>query len=240
MNLLTALVAAVLGYLLGSISFARIVTRLISPRVDVTQTQMAIPGMEEKMPLGAVSGTAVSIHLGPAWGMTTAALDMFKVTLPTLAFRLLYPGAPYFLIAALMGVVGHNWPIFYRFKGGRGLSAVYGGMFAIDWLGVLATGLGGMVLGIAIRNVVVSYLAGLWLIIPWLWFRTHDAAHLLYAVAVNVLFTVAMLPDIRMIREYERRGIKSDLSRGMDMTPMGRMIGKMMRRMGVKLAAEDK
>ena len=234
MDPLIALLAAVAGYLLGSISFARIGTRLAAPQVDVTRTEMVIPGTDQKMPFMAVSGTAVSLHLGPKLGMFTAALDMLKVALPTLAFRIWYPGTHYFLIAALAGVIGHNWPVYYRFKGGRGLSAIYGGLFAIDWIGVFATGFGGMILGLVfIRNVVVSYLAGMWLMIPWLWFRTHDLGHLIYAIAVNVIFTVAMIPEIRMIRDYERRGIKADMAAGMDMTPMGRMISKMANRWGL-------
>lgn len=234
MDPLLALLAAVAGYLAGSISFARIVARLAAPQVDLTQTEMAIPGTDQKMPFKAMSGTTVSMHLGPKMGMFTATLDMLKVALPTLAFRIGYPGTHYFLIAAFAGVIGHNWPVFHRFQGGKGLSAIYGGMFVIDWIGVFATGLGGMILGLVfIRNVVVSYLAGLWLMIPWLWFRTHDLGHLAYAVAVNVVFTAAMIPEIRAIRAYERQGIKADMARGMDMTPMGRMISKMSARLGL-------
>jgi len=50
-------------------------------------------------------------------------------------FFLLYPAQPYFLIAALAGFIGHCWPIFYRLKGGRGISPFYGGLFGFDPLG---------------------------------------------------------------------------------------------------------
>src|SRR5512144_985669 len=79
MDLGMAIIAAMTGYLLGCISFARIISRLVAPEQDVTQTEMAVPGTEEKMQLRAVSGTAVSIHLGAKYGCLTALLDMLKV-----------------------------------------------------------------------------------------------------------------------------------------------------------------
>jgi glycerol-3-phosphate acyltransferase PlsY len=234
MNPLIALLAAVIGYLLGSISFARVINRLVAPDLDVTRAEVSVAGTDEKMPFGAVSGTAVSLKLGPKWGMTTALLDILKVTLPTLAFRLLYPGTHYFLIAATTGIVGHAWPIYYRFKGGRGLSPIYGGMFVVDFVGAWVTSMGGMLFGlIVLRDVSVSFLAGLWLIIPWLWFRTYDVWYLAYGIAVNILFMIAMIPEIKQVMEYRRRGIRSTMAEDLDIMPMGRMIAKMANRVGL-------
>jgi glycerol-3-phosphate acyltransferase PlsY len=226
-----ALAAAVAGYLLGCISFARIITRFVAPQQDVTQTAMAIPGTEETMRLRAVSGTAVSMHLGPRYGCLTSLLDMLKVALPAAFFRFAFPGQPYFLIAAITGILGHDWPIFYGFKGGSGLSPTYGGMLVISPVGVIVTAVGGLLLGLFVfRNVVVLYLAGLWLMIPWLWFTTYDLWYFTYGIIVNVLFFIAMIPEIRTVREYQKRGIGTDVAVGMDMTPMGRMMNKMMNR----------
>jgi glycerol-3-phosphate acyltransferase PlsY len=234
MDPIIAVVAAVTGYLFGCISFARIISRFVAPQKDVTQTDMAIPGTEEKMQLRAVSGTAVSIHLGPRYGCLTSLLDMLKVALPVAFFRFAFPGQPYFLIAAITGILGHDWPIFYGFKGGSGLSPTYGGMLVISPIGVMVTAFGGMALGMfVLRNVVVAYLAGLWLMIPWLWFTTHDLWYLAYGVIVNVLFVIALLPEIKIVREYQKRGIGTEVAAGMDMTPMGRMLSKMMNRMGL-------
>ena len=234
MDPVIALVAAVVGYLLGCISFARIISRFVAPKTDVTQTDMAVPGTEERMRLRAVSGTAVSIHLGPKYGCLTALLDMLKVALPVAFFRFTFPDQPYLLFPAITGIVGHNWPIFYGFKGGSGLSPTYGGMLVISPIGAIVTAFGGMALGLfVLRNVVVAYLAGLWLMIPWLWFTTYDPWYLAYGISVNVLFFIAMLPEIKTVREYQKRGISSDVAAGMDMTPMGRMMGKMMKRTGV-------
>ena len=233
MDPVLAVVAALVGYLLGSISFARVINRFVAPSVDVTRTEIPMVGTDDKMQI-PVSGTAVSVQLGPKWGMTTALLDMLKVALPTLIFRLALPNTRYFLIAATLGVVGHIWPIFHRFKGGRGLSPIYGGLFVVDFIGVWVTSFGGLLLGLlVVRDVVVAFMAGLWLMIPWLWFRTTDVWYLAYGVAVNILFIVAMIPEIRQVMEARKKAGGANLTQDLDAVPMTRMIAKMANRLGL-------
>jgi glycerol-3-phosphate acyltransferase PlsY len=131
-------------------------------------------------------------------------------------------------------MIGHIWPVYHRFRGGRGLSAVYGGVLAIDPIGVLVTSVGGMLLGLLVlRDMVAAYMGGLWLLIPWLWFRTHDVAYLAYAIAVNLIFLVAMIPEIRIYLQLRREGKAEDVSELMQFTGMGRGIYKMAKRLGV-------
>lgn len=228
------LVAAVAGYLIGSISFARLVSRIAAPEEDITRTEIDVEKSDEKLEMKAVSATTVSIHLGTRLGFLTVVLDMLKITLPTLVVKRLFPEMDYFLITATAGMIGHVWPLYYRFQGGRGLSAVYGGMFAIDWIGVFVTSLAGMAFGLFIvRDVLVAYVAGIWFLIPWLWFRTHDVGHVLYAVAVNVLFLLGMIPELRQYVRFKREGKAADMEQAMQLTGMGRGIYKMARRFGV-------
>jgi glycerol-3-phosphate acyltransferase PlsY len=233
-NPLLALLAAVVAYLSGSISFARLVSKIAAPQKDVTRTEIDVKGSEEKLIMSTVSATAVSMHIGPKFGFLTVVMDMLKIAIPTLVFKRLDPEASYFLIAATAGMVGHIWPLYYSFKGGRGLSAVYGGMFAIDWIGVFATSLGGMIFGLFIvRDFLVAYMAGMWFIIPWLWFRTHDVGHLTYAIAINILLALAMIPEMKQYVKFRREGKGEDLSEVMQLTGMGRGIYKMAKRFGL-------
>ena len=234
MNLMTALLSAAIGYLLGSVSFARLVTKLVAPGHEVTGIEFEIPRTQEPVQVEAIAGTAVASQLGDKYGGLTGILDILKVAIPTLVFKMAYPGTPYFLITASAGLMGHNWPLYHRFKGGRGISAIYGGFFVIDWIGTLVTSIASMFLGLVVLRhvlvdygVLVAYTGGIWLMIPWLWFRTRDVAHLAYVVFVNVIFAVAMIPDIKMMRDLKRRGVQADFARQMDVTPMGRGLKKM-------------
>lgn len=233
MNVWMGLLAAAVGYFLGSISFARLIFKWVAPGERIAGMDLDIPGFEEKVHSDAVSGTAVSTRLGAKWGGITAILDILKTLLPTLAFRLLMPGTAYFLIAAAMGLVGHNWPIYHRFKGGRGISPIYGGFLAIAPLGTLITAVVSMVFGLAVlKDVLIAYMGGLWLMIPWLWFTTYDPARLAYVLFVNVVLALSMIPDIRGIIDRKRRGIEVDFAQVMEMVPMAKMMKKMAIRLG--------
>ena len=62
----------------------------------------------------------VRMQVGTRYGCLTAILDIAKVAIPALIFKLWQPETPYFLVTALFGLIGHDWPIYHRFKGGRG------------------------------------------------------------------------------------------------------------------------
>ena len=107
-------------------------------------TELRLDGSDKTFQLGTISASSVSVQIGSKFGFLTYVLDVVKIFVPTLLFRVLLPEHPYFLVVAAAGVVGHVWPVFYRFKGGRGISAVYGGMFAIDWIGVFVAAAAGL------------------------------------------------------------------------------------------------
>jgi acyl phosphate:glycerol-3-phosphate acyltransferase len=225
-----AILALLVGYLLGSISFTRLVSRLKDPGAELETIELPVEGTNETFKITSMGASTASMKLGPKVGCAIGLLDILKVTIPTLVFRFLYPGETYFLIAAAAGMAGHNWPIFNRFKGGRGISAFYGGFIAIDWIGAILCAASGMVLGLFIfKDFVLAYMAGVLLAIPWFWFTTHDLAYLLYAVVTAVFFVLAMIPDLRQYLRLRKTG-KVDMRAAMETSPMGRGMMKMMDR----------
>ena len=81
-----AITAAFVGYLLGAISFARLVAKFAVPDKDISHTALEIPGKDIKIDMTSVSATSVMMHTGPKFGCMTSILDMVKVTAPTLFF----------------------------------------------------------------------------------------------------------------------------------------------------------
>lgn len=230
MSLGIAVLDAVLVYLIGSISFARLVTRFWAPGKDVTNFEIPVEGTEDRYKVLSIGANSVSSALGPKAGMVVSVLDILKIIIPTLLFKLIYPEQPvYALIAAIAGMIGHIWPVYYKFHGGSGFSAVLGGLLVIDWLAAFVCPVAGLFLGmIVFRNMVVASLSWLWLLIPWFWWRTHgDIQYILYAVAVNVLFILAMMPEIKTALKYKREGKYVEYGLGsMKSHPMGRSMLK--------------
>jgi acyl phosphate:glycerol-3-phosphate acyltransferase len=207
MEPITVILALVIGYLAGSLSFTRLVSRLTNPNVDLENIELSAKGIDQTFKVSSMGASTASMKLGPKIGCAIGLLDILKVAIPTLTYRLIYPDQTYCLIVAIAGMAGHNWPVFNRFKGGRGISAFYGGLAALDLLGAIVCAVGGLLLGIFVfRDFIMAYMAGVWLVIPWMWFRSHDPAYLIYAIVVNILFMLAMIPDLKQYFKLRREG----------------------------------
>jgi glycerol-3-phosphate acyltransferase PlsY len=195
-NLGLAVGLAVAGYLIGAVSFARIVGRRIAPGEDLSKNTLNLPG-DATIEYGGVSATSIAIRGGPKWGSFTGLLDMAKAFVPTLVVRLIWPDESYHLVVAVGTIVGHNYPVYYRFEGGRGQTPIYGSLLAIDWIAVPITTIVGVVVGVGLlRDMFIAYTLGMWLLIPWFAWRAGPP-EVAYAVMANVLFMVAMIPETR-------------------------------------------
>jgi glycerol-3-phosphate acyltransferase PlsY len=233
MDLIIVLVALVAGYLIGAISFSRIVSHRIAPEADVTQLDQT-PGARdpEEGPLVLASATVVGIKLGSRYGMLVGVLDILKVFIPAMILKLVYPAQPYFLILAVAGMVGHIWPVYYRFKGGRGMSAAYGGMLAVDPIGMLVTWLLGTILGFVTRNAFILFLGGILLFIPWVGLVWRNWSYVLYALAVNIILIIAIVPEVRADIKRRKEGTGATFEEAIEEVPMSKGLLKMARRMG--------
>lgn len=230
MSPLVAIAAAAAGYLLGSISFARLIARAVAPEKDVSKIECALPDSDEVFRSDSVSSTAARIHLGTRYGCLTAILDILKVALPTLAFKLWQPDVPYYLIVAATGLVGHDWPLYHGFRGGRGESPIYGALLVIDPLGVLVTNAVGSVLGIVVGHLLVLRWAGLVLMIPWLWFRTESWPHLAYILFANAIYWTTMSGELIQYVRLSRSGVDLSQEQIADLFAMGKPLGRLMDR----------
>ena len=123
--------ATVAAYLLGSLSFAVIVSRamgLSDPRTYGSKN----PGATNVLRSGSKAAAAVTLLLDAVKGWLPVAL-------------VLWFGKPYGLeegTAALVGLaafLGHLWPVFFRFVGGKGVATALGVLLGFSaWLGLAA------------------------------------------------------------------------------------------------------
>ncbi len=116
-----AIFAAIIigGYLLGSVPFGLLLGKLYG--VDVRQYGSGKPG-----------ATNVFRVLGAKAAIPAFVADVAKGAIPVIAARLvLGPGGE--VAGALAAVAGHNWPIYLKFRGGRGAAPSLGALAAMSW-----------------------------------------------------------------------------------------------------------
>jgi glycerol-3-phosphate acyltransferase PlsY len=116
---LQTIAAIIIGYLLGSISFAYIITRLRSG------TDIRGKGS------GNAGALAVWREVGPAYGVIALLADVGKGVLAVYAARWLGLDAVRMSAAGFAAVLGHNWPVFLGFRGGKGAATIMGVLLAM-------------------------------------------------------------------------------------------------------------
>jgi glycerol-3-phosphate acyltransferase PlsY len=124
MSSLWSPLAVVLAYLVGSLSFAVIISRAMG-LADPRSYGSGNPGATNVLRSG---------HRGAA--MMTLAFDALKGYLPVLAALLLGPrfglGEWTVALVALAAFLGHLWPLFFRFQGGKGVATAAGALLALN------------------------------------------------------------------------------------------------------------
>ena len=111
--------AATVGYLAGSIPSADIVSRAVADRdIDLRAEGSGNPG-----------GSNVGKLLGRKWGAVVMAADVAKGTAGATAGRAL-AGGPGASLAGTAAVVGHCFPVWSGFRGGKGVATSAGQMIA--------------------------------------------------------------------------------------------------------------
>jgi glycerol-3-phosphate acyltransferase PlsY len=120
--------AVVLAYCVGSLSFAVIVSRAMG-LADPRSYGSGNPGATNVLRSGKRSAAVL-----------TLALDALKGYVPVLAALILAPrfgfGAGTVALVGLAAFLGHLWPVFFRFKGGKGVATAAGVLLAFNpWLG---------------------------------------------------------------------------------------------------------
>ena len=125
------LVAMLAGYLVGSLSFAVIVSRVM--------------GLNDPRTFGSKNPGATNVLRSGSKGaaIATLLLDAGKAALPVLLVK--WFGKPYGMqegtmaMVGLAAFVGHLYPVFFNFVGGKGVATALGVLMGINWVLGLAT-----------------------------------------------------------------------------------------------------
>ncbi|MCB9992105.1 MAG: glycerol-3-phosphate acyltransferase [Hyphomicrobiaceae bacterium] len=198
LNWPVVLLLALAAYIWGSVSPARLIGKRVLPGQRLDDTKVVLPNSAEaEIRYRGVSATSLGAKLGPKWGMLIGFADMLKAVLPMALVELAWPGREASLIVAAFVMLGHNWPVFYGFHGGRGQSVLIGALLFVSPLSLLVCFPLGIAIGLLIlRDMFVAYTLGQYLLIVWFGILGTPAAFL-FAVSVNLIYSIAAWPEAR-------------------------------------------
>ena len=111
----------VLAYLLGSLPFGYFFTKIFS-RKNILEI-----GWKK------TSGSNVFKHVGTIPGIFTAIFDISKGFLAVFLAKKFHLNQEVQCLAGVLTIIGHNWSIFLKLAGGRGIGTFVGAFFALHW-----------------------------------------------------------------------------------------------------------
>ena len=190
LDILIALGLCLLGYLIGSISFALLLTRLVKG-VDVRDA-----GSQH------ASATNTFRQVGVFAGILVALLDIAKGFIPTYLAVQFSPyewGIP---VAAAFAVAGHCWPLFSNFRGGMGLATSVGAILAVYPFGILIFGFVLISLTLLLKHSAkASLITGL-ITAPIFWLLGQRGIVFWLVLAVGLVLVISFSRDwARVYRE---------------------------------------
>jgi glycerol-3-phosphate acyltransferase PlsY len=212
------LVVVLIGYLLGSIPVGYLISRQ-QAKVDVRAHGS-----------GKTGATNVFRTTGRKWGILVAALDVCKGALAVVFAGLIISG-DYILfgtaslwwlpttakvLAALAAIAGHIWPVFLKFRGGRGVSTFFGGLVALCPVAAIFGGevffLGAGLSGFASLGSIAGAVGTYAILVPLTVINGFPLEYLFYTLVGVVMIIVLHKDNIaRLLSGKERRlGDKAD------------------------------
>ena len=117
------LLVALIGYLLGSVPFALVIGKVFY------KTDVRTAGSKN---LGGGNAGRV---LGSKAGLAVMTLDILKVTLAVFIASCFQRGEPVMIVVGLAAAIGHCYPLFACFKGGKAVATMYGFLFGMALFG---------------------------------------------------------------------------------------------------------
>lgn len=179
------IVLLVLAYLLGSVPFGLLVAR--AKGVDI-----------QKVGSGNIGATNVFRMVSKPLGILTFVLDALKGFLPAWFFPILgklafgiFQRSELGLLCGVAAILGHTWPVFLRFKGGKGVATSAGVLLGVAPMAVVFGLLGWIVLFVTTRYVSVASIGAAVIVPVCAWtqcaLRLHSSRHLLLPLVLTAL-----------------------------------------------------
>jgi acyl phosphate:glycerol-3-phosphate acyltransferase len=186
-----ALVTLLVGYVLGSIQPGLIVGRLWRG-VDVREYGSGKTGF---------TNTLRTLGLVPA--LIVVAGDIGKGAIPVLIGHLVFDSSWAATLGGVGAVIGHTWPVFAGFRGGRGVATSFGAFLAMAPLAAIAAIVAGLViLGITRYVSLMSMIGvalGLAVMVLFVYLGRLSPEYLVFGVVVTASVELNHLSNLRRL-----------------------------------------
>lgn len=174
--MLTPIIGIIASYLLGAVSFSILVARWLK-KIDIRQHGS-----------GNAGATNTLRVLGKRPALAVFLLDIAKGIVAVLFGWWLGDGEAWIpVLCGLAAIVGHNWPVYFRFKGGKGIATTIGVMAMLNFVPALIAGAAAILTIVLTRYVSLGSLVFAVLLPGMIAIFGYEAPYIWGGVAVALL-----------------------------------------------------
>lgn len=187
-NNIEIIIVIIIAYLFGSVSSAIIICKIM--------------GLPDPRSLGSLNPGATNVlRIG---GKKAAAItmigDVLKGVIPVLLAKWLGLAPIGIALTAFAAFLGHLYPLFFGFVGGKGVATLIGGLLAISWPTGICFLLTWLIITLLFRYVSLASIAAAMLAPIYLWFFTHDLAYVIVAILMALMVIYRHKTNITNLR----------------------------------------
>lgn len=189
---------AVIAYLFGSISTAIITCKLM--------------GLEDPRTVGSNNPGATNVlrHGGKKAAVVTLLGDMLKGLIPVLLVTRFQADNLTVAIVGMCALLGHIFPVYYGFKGGKGVATFYGVILGTNWLvGIIAISIW-LTMAFLFKISSLSAMVSIFFTPVILWYFSHSVELTLTVVFMSMLILWRHRSNIKSLMHGAEEKIGTD------------------------------
>jgi len=163
-----------------------------------------------------IGSTNVKRVCGNKLGRLVLLLDILKAAIPVFVSKYVTSGEFVIISTGIAAIAGHNWTVWLKFRGGKGIAATFGTLVAIHFPVALTAAAVWYLLERATRYVSVASIVSIGLTPFWMWIWNMPSIYIKMSFIISLLSVITHRANIRRLmegREYkadEKLNIKGD------------------------------
>ncbi len=187
------LISIILGYLLGSFPTAFLISKIFYQK-DIRKIGDGNPGAQNVWrSIGKVAGSIVAI------------IDFLKGFFSFLIPYLLFENYNFSYISGIFAILGHDFPLWTKFYGGKGMASIYGIIFAMMPIPCLIGLFTGFLSTFLLKSFEKGMAAGMIVLLLSGVFLHYPLSHILFSLLIIPTIGIKKWLDIKTGREIVRK-----------------------------------
>ncbi len=196
------IIAGLIGYAFGCIQAAYLISKLVG-KIDIREHGS-----------GNAGASNITAIMGWKYGVLVGLVDVLKGIFAVLVVRWIYPDShDLAFLSGLMAIIGHIFPFYMKFKGGKGVATLVGMMIGLNWmLGLLFALL--VIIPAALTDYIVIGSFTTFIALPIvIYFEGYPVVFILFGLFLTVLVFYLHRFNIQRIINNEETKISSVLKK---------------------------